>query len=534
MPRADDPGQAPAGGVNAPLQAVLGRSRSAFEEALRASAPALDVREVGIVQYVERGIAQVSGLPGAGSDELLLLADDVPGLVFNLDPREVGVVLLGDSPHLEAGSQVVATGRRVAVPVGEGLLGRVVDPLGRPLDESGPVDAVARWPVERDAPAIVDRSSVTTPLQSGLKVVDALFPIGRGQRELILGDRQVGKTSLALDAIVNQRDTGVRCVYCAIGQRGTAVARVIDTLREEGMLENSAVVCALGEEPPGLQYIAPYAAMTIAEWFMARGDDVLLVIDDLTRHARAYRELSLLLRRPPGREAYPGDIFYVHSRLLERAAHLCDERGGGSITALPIVETQAGDISAYIPTNLISITDGQLYLAPSLFHRGIMPAVDVGRSVSRVGGKAQRPALRDVAGELRLLYAQFEELESFSRFATRLDQTTRNVIERGRRVRAVLVQRERSPLRVCEQIAVLLCASAGVLDAVPEHEVIHAEELILEAVLRERTDLCERLDAGAPLEHSERDALLDVARRALESMTAHGMQERTSSEHERT
>ena len=497
------------------LDDALRRSRDALEHALAGPAPPLDVREVGVVQHVERGIARVSGLPRVGADELLSLADGVPGLAFNLDRSEIGVVLLGESAALQAGAQVLATGQSVQVPVGNDLLGRVLDPLGRPLDDLGPVEALVRWPVERDAPAIVDRAPVNTPLQTGLKAIDALFPIGRGQRELILGDRQIGKTALAVDAMINQRDTNVRCIYCAIGQRGTAVARVIETLRAERALIHSVVVCALGEDPPGVQYIAPYAAMTIAEWFMARGEDVLIVLDDLTRHARAYRELSLLLRRPPGREAYPGDIFYVHSRLLERAAHVRAERGGGSITALPIVETQAGDIAAYIPTNLISITDGQIYLSPTLFHRGLMPSVDVGRSVSRVGGKAQPGALRSVAGELRLQYAQFEELESFSRFATRLDSETRSIIERGRRLRAVLMQPERAPLRVSEQIVALLCANTGALDQVNPLRMAEAEHRLREAMASELATLSERLDAGEALAAHDRALILELGRRVV-------------------
>ncbi|MGD2084534.1 MAG: F0F1 ATP synthase subunit alpha, partial [Chromatiales bacterium] len=347
--------------------------------------------------------------------------------------------------------------------------------------------------------------------------VDALIPIGRGQRELILGDRQTGKSTIAVDAIINQRGTGVVCIYCAIGQRGTAVARVVDDLRRFEAMEHSVVLVASGEDPPGLQFVSPYAAMTLAEFFMERGRDVLVVYDDLTRHARAYRELSLLLRRPPGREAYPGDIFYVHSRLLERATHLLD---GGSITALPIVETQAEDISAYIPTNLISITDGQIYLSPRLFRKGLMPAVDVGRSVSRVGGKTQLPAYRAVAGDLRLAYSQFEELETFARFATRLDEDTRRTIEHGRRVREVLKQDRHSPLRAAEQIAALHAVSQGLLDDLPLDGVSRAEAAVRERVASELSELCDRIDRGEELSDGDWERLTRAGRNALEGIDA--------------
>ena len=378
---------------------------------------------------------------------------DVFGIAFNVDENEIGVVLLGEYRQLQAGDEVERTGRVMDVPVGDGLLGRVIDPLGRPLDGNGPVACSERLPIERPAPDIMDRAPVTVPLQTGLKVIDALIPVGRGQRELILGDRQTGKTAIAMDTILNQRGQNVLCVYCAIGQRESAVAKVVASLRESGAMDYTVVVVTEGNDPPGLAYIAPYAATSIAEHFMEAGRDVLIVYDDLTHHARAYRELSLLLRRPPGREAFPGDIFYIHSRLLERATHLRPERGGGSLTALPIIETEAQDISAYIPTNLISITDGQIYLSPSLFELGVLPAVDVGKSVSRVGGKAQRAAYRAVAGDLKLAYSQFEELETFARFGARLDENTRRIIEHGRRIRACLKQPEFAPLSVPAQIA---------------------------------------------------------------------------------
>jgi F-type H+-transporting ATPase subunit alpha len=458
------------------------------------------------------GVAEVRGLPHVGSEELVRFAGGLEGIAINLEPELVGVVLLGDSQDLTAGTEVHATGRLTDTVVGEALLGRVFDATGRPLDDQGPLRATERLPVERDSPEIMDRVPVTRPLLTGLKVVDALIPIGRGQRELIVGDRQTGKTAVAVDAILNQRGQGTRCVYCAIGQRGTAVARVVETLRAAGALEYTAVLVAAGEDAPGLQFITPYAAMSLCEHLAERGRDVLLVLDDLTRHARAYRELSLLLRRPPGREAYPGDIFYIHSRLLERSAALTDSRGGGSVTTLPIVETQAQDISAYIPTNLISITDGQIYLSPDLFSRGVLPAIDVGRSVSRVGGKAQLPAFRAVAGDLRLAYSQFEELESFARFASRLDEATLATIERGRRVRAILAQPEQQPLTAGAQVAVLHALTHGLLDDIPVERIDEAERAVVAAV---PGDVAARIESGAQLEPHEWEGLRQSAHDAL-------------------
>ena len=361
----------------------------------------------------------------------------------------------------------------------------------------------------------MDRAPVTVPLQTGLKVIDALIPVGRGQRELILGDRQTGKTAIAIDTILNQRDQNVLCVYCAIGQRASAVAKAVATLREKGAMDYTVVVVTEGNDPPGLAYIAPYAATSIAESFMEAGRDVLIVYDDLTHHARAYRELSLLLRRPPGREAFPGDIFYIHSRLLERATHLRKELGGGSLTALPIIETEAQDISAYIPTNLISITDGQIYLSPSLFELGVLPAVDVGKSVSRVGGKAQRAAYRAVAGDLKLAYAQFEELETFSRFGARLDEDTRKIIEHGRRIRACLKQPEFAPVSVPAQIAVLLALTAELFDRVPLDQMTDAEHALREAAADIPAEVRERLDTADKLSDEDRKTIIQIARKSL-------------------
>jgi F-type H+-transporting ATPase subunit alpha len=402
------------------------------------------------------------------------------------------------------------------VTVGAELLGRVIDPLARPLDGLDALVSRARLPIERPAASIMDRMPVTEPLQTGFKVIDALIPIGRGQRELILGDRQTGKTAIAIDTILNQRGQGVVCVYCAIGQRASAVAKAIAVLREHGAMEYSVVVVTEGNDPPGLAYIAPYAATSIAEHFMEAGRDVLIVYDDLTQHARAYRELSLLLRRPPGREAFPGDIFYIHSRLLERATHLCQARGGGSLTALPVIETDAQNLSAYIPTNLISITDGQIYLSPSLFELGILPAVDVGKSVSRVGGKAQRAAYRSVTGDLKLAYAQFEELESFARFGARLDEATRQVIDHGRRIRECLKQSEGASVSVPAQIAVLLALNAGLFDQVPLERMRAAEQAVVIAAAGISTAVIERFETALALSEQDRGIIIDVVRGALE------------------
>jgi F-type H+-transporting ATPase subunit alpha len=402
------------------------------------------------------------------------------------------------------------------VAVGDGLLGRVIDPLGQPLDGYGPVAVSRRLPIEQPAAPIMDRAPVTVPLQTGLKVIDALIPIGRGQRELILGDRQTGKTAIAIDTILNQRDQHVLCVYCAIGQRASAVAKAVATLREKGAMDYTVVVVTEGNDPPGLAYIAPYAATSIAEHFMQAGRDVLIVYDDLTNHARAYRELSLLLRRPPGREAFPGDIFYIHSRLLERSTHLRPELGSGSLTALPIIETEGQNISAYIPTNLISITDGQIYLSPSLFELGVLPAVDVGKSVSRVGGKAQRAAYRAVAGNLKLAYAQFEELETFARFGARLDENTRTIIEHGRRIRACLKQPECAPLSVPAQIAVLLALTSKLFDRVPLDHMTDAEQALREAAADIPAEVLERLDTAEKLSDEDRETIVHIARASLD------------------
>lgn len=504
------------------LEDVTERLAADFERTLEAQEAGLVMGEFGTVTAVGEGIARVKGLPSVKADEIVTFAGGASGLAFNLDPDELGVVMLDPARGVRAGEEVHGTGRVLDTPVGERLLGRVLDPLGRPLDEKEPLRGGERLPVEREAPAIMDRAPVTEPLQTGLKVVDALIPIGRGQRELIVGDRQTGKTALAVDAILNQGETGVICIYCAIGQRSSSVAKIIAKLREAEAMAHCIVLVAGGEDPPGLRFACPYAAMSMGEHFMHQGRDVLVVLDDLTRHAQAYRELSLLLRRPPGREAYPGDIFYIHSRLLERATHLRDDLGGGSLTALPVVETEAQNISAYIPTNLISITDGQVYLSPVLFRKGILPAVDVGRSVSRVGGKTQLPVYRDVAGDLRLSYSQFEELETFARFGTRLDEETRQTLAHGRIVREVLKQPQYEPMSVPHQIAVLFAASDGVFDGLPLERVSEAERAVREALDEALPDICRNISSGKKLDDGARRELLAFAREQCRPMREEG------------
>lgn len=498
------------------LQNVIERAFAGMGQVRDAFAPQLTLREAGTISSVATGIAKVSGLPGVGFEELVTFPPgDVLGIAFNVDEDEIGVVLLGEYWQLHAGDEVRRTGRVMDVAVGEGLLGRVIDPLGRPLDGAGPVAASGRLPIERPAAPIMDRAPVTVPLQTGLMVVDALIPVGRGQRELILGDRQTGKTTIAVDTILNQRGQDVLCVYCAIGQRASAVAKAVAVLREKGAMDYTVVVVTEGNDPPGLAYIAPYAATSIAEHFMEAGRDVLIVYDDLTHHARAYRELSLLLRRPPGREAFPGDIFYIHSRLLERATHLSAERGGGSLTALPIIETESQNISAYIPTNLISITDGQIYLSPSLFELGVLPAVDVGKSVSRVGGKAQRAAYRAVTGDLKLAYAQFEELETFARFGARVDADARKIIEHGRRIRACLKQPEAAPESTSEQVAALLALSAELFDPVPIDRMTEAENAVRAAAANIPAEVTARIETAEKLSDQDRETIIEIARQSL-------------------
>lgn len=500
------------------LQTIFTHSFNEMASARKKFQPQFAAKEVGSVVSLSNGIARVKGLPGVGYDELVIFPKNVQGLVLNIELDEIGIVLLGEYWHLQAGDKVLRTGRVLDVGVGNGLLGRVMTPLGHPLDDLGPVTIEKRLPIERPSPAIMDRAPVSVPLQTGIKVIDALIPVGRGQRELILGDRQTGKTAIAVDAILNQKDQDVICVYCSIGQRASSVAKTVANLREKGALDYSVVIVTEGHDPAGLAYIAPYAATSIAEFFMESGRDVLIVYDDLTHHARSYRELSLLLRRPPGREAFPGDIFYIHSRLLERSTHLCKKLGGGSLTALPIIETEAQNISAYIPTNLISITDGQIYLSPSLFELGVLPAVSVGQSVSRVGGKAQLPALRAVAGNLKLAYAQFEELETFSRFGARLDEDSQKMIAHGQRIRACLKQPEFETVSVIAQILVLLAINANLFEQVPLNKMVEAQNLIYQTASLIPDEIIKRLMSAITLNESDRDTIIQIARTSLERL----------------
>ena len=453
----------------------------------------LKVDEVGYVLQVGDGIALLYGLDRALVGELLEFPGGIYGIVLNLDRESVGTAVLGDYSAIKEGDEVKRTGRVFEVPVGDGLLGRVVTPLGLPLDDKGPIASEKSRPIEVIAPGVVDRQPVTEPLQTGIKAIDAVVPIGRGQRELIIGDRQTGKSTIITDTIINQRGGDVICVYVAIGQKQATVARIIDKLRRAGAMDYTIVVAATANDPAPLQYIAPYAGCSMAEEFMLAGRDVLIIYDDLSKHAVAYRQLSLLLRRPPGREAYPGDIFYLHSRLLERAAKLCDELGGGSMTALPVIETQAGDFSAYIPTNVVSITDGQIYLEPGLFYAGVRPAINIGQSVSRVGGTAQLKSMRQVAGRLRLDLAQYRDLAAFAQFGADLGESVRRQLLRGEKLTEVLKQDEDAPLPVGKEVAAIFAGVSGYLDDVPTPKVREFERQLLDFLDRKHASLLTRL-----------------------------------------
>lgn len=485
---------------------------------LDSPAPAPRVSEIGQVAEAADGIAIVTGLERALSDELLRFESGVQGVVLDLEPGRMGVALLGASDRVAVGEGVMRTRKVVSTRVGPGLLGRVVGPLSDARDGKGAVKAEAVRPVEVEAPKILERKAITRPLATGITAIDAAVPIGLGQRQLVIGDRQTGKTSVAVDAILNQKSSDAICIYCAIGQRGDAVAKVIGAIRDGGMMPRTIIMSAGDEDAAGLAYVAPYAAMTMAEHFAGQGRDVLVVLDDLTHHARSYRELSLLLRRPPGREAFPGDIFYIHARLLERAGQFSDAVGGGSITVLPVVETQAENLSAYIPTNLISITDGQIYLSPRLVRKNQFPAVDLGVSVSRVGGKAQSKAFRSVAGNLRVTLSQFEELEDFARFGTRLDDATRARLTRGAAVRASLRQPERDPIPAIEQLAVLVAAMGGQLDGLGEQDTFAATAAIRNAAAGELGDLAKRVAQGENLDEDARERMGEIARQARETV----------------
>ncbi|MEF2968181.1 F0F1 ATP synthase subunit alpha [Paenibacillus sp. M1] len=453
----------------------------------------IEVAEVGTVIQVGDGIARVHGLENAMANELLEFENGVFGLALNLEESNVGVVILGPYNEIREGDQVKRTGQIMQVPVGEALLGRVVNPLGQPVDGKGPIATTEFRPVENNAPGVIDRKSVHEPMQTGIKAIDSMVPIGRGQRELIIGDRQTGKTTIAIDTIINQKGNGVKCIYVAIGQKQSTVVNVVETLRRHGALDYTIVVTASASEPAPLLYIAPYAGVAMAEYFMYKGEHVLIIYDDLSKQAAAYRELSLLLRRPPGREAFPGDVFYLHSRLLERAAKLSDELGGGSITALPFIETQASDVSAYIPTNVISITDGQIFLESDLFYSGQRPAINVGISVSRVGGSAQIKAMKKVAGTLRLDLAQYRELQAFSQFGSDLDKSTQARLTRGSRMMEILKQGVNQPLPVEEQVISLYTAVKGYLDDIALGDVRRFEAEFLSFVKSQHDDVLQSI-----------------------------------------
>jgi F-type H+/Na+-transporting ATPase subunit alpha len=473
-------------------------------------AEAADLSEVGTVLSVADGIARVHGLENCMSLEMLEFPHDVTGLALNLEQDNVGTVLFGDWEKVIEGDTVKRTGRLLQIPVGEGLLGRMVDPLVRPLDDKGEIHTDETRPAEFKAPGVVQRQPVDTPVQTGLKAIDGMIPIGRGQRELIIGDRQTGKTSVAIDTIINNRDKDLVCIYVAIGQRMSTVVQVMELLEEYGAMENTIIVAAPADEAAPIKYMAPYAGCAIGEHLLYKGKDALCVYDDLTKHAFAYRQMSLLLRRPPGREAYPGDVFYLHSRLLERAVRLSDELGGGSLTALPIIETQANDVSAYIPTNVISITDGQISLESDLFYKGNRPAINVGISVSRVGGDAQRKAMKKVAGKLRLDLSQYRDLEAFAQFGSELDPETQRALARGERLVEMLNQKERQPLSVAQQVASIYAGTGGYLDRIKTERVPDFLEVLLSRLRSEKSDLMDGITETGELSDEDEKELGDA------------------------
>ena len=487
---------------------------SIIKEQIRSYDSKLNEFETGTVITVGDGIARAFGLEGCMANELLTFEGGEFGMAMNLEENTVSIVLLTNSDAIREGTVVRRTGRVVSVPAGEAMLGRIVNALGEPIDGKGPIAYAEMRPIEREAPGIIERKSVSVPLQTGIKAIDAMVPIGRGQRELIIGDRQTGKTTIAVDTILNQKDTGVLCVYVAIGQKNSNVALLAETLRAAGADAYTVIVSASASEAAPLQYIAPYSGCAIAEYFMDQGKDVLIVYDDLSKHAVAYRALSLLIRRPPGREAYPGDVFYLHSRLLERAARVAPEFGGGSITALPIIETQAGDVSAYIPTNVISITDGQIFLETELFHAGVIPAVNPGISVSRVGGSAQIKAMKKVAGPLKLIYSQYRELQSFAQFGSDLDDDTKSRLAQGERIVEVLKQDKSSPVPVEYQVAILYAAINGCLDPVPVADIRRYETELFAYLKLRAPELMDRIVQTGLLTDDDR-ALLDKTIRAF-------------------
>jgi len=464
-----------------------------LKEQLKGLEESVKMEEVGVVYYVGDGVARAYGLDSVMANEVVEFEGGTLGLAFNLEEDNVGLIVLGSESGIKEGSLVRRTGRILDAPVGEGLIGRVIDPLGNPLDGKGPVQYEYRSPVEKIAPGVVKRKSVHEPLQTGIKAIDSMIPIGRGQRELIIGDRSTGRTTICIDTILNQKDTDVYCIYVAIGQKRSTTARIIELLERSGAMEYTCVVVASATDPASLQYLAPFVGCTIGEYFRDNGKHALIIYDDLSKHAEAYRQLSLLMRRPPGREAYPGDVFYLHSRLLERAAKLNDELGAGSLTALPIIETKAGDVAAYIPTNVISITDGQIYLEPDLFNKGVRPAINVGLSVSRVGGAAQIKAMKQVAGSLRLELAQFRELEAFVQFASELDKATQQTINRGLRLVELLKQEPYNPIPVEKQIVAIYAGTNGYLDDLPVEAVRKFEKQLYTYLDKQRPDILKEI-----------------------------------------
>jgi len=465
------------------------------------------VSNVGTVLQVGDGIARIYGLEQVMAGELVEFEDGTVGIALNLEEDNVGAVLMGDGRDIQEGSSVTATGKIAQVPVGEAMIGRVVDALGRPIDGKGEINTTETRLIESPAPGIIERRSVYEPMQTGITAIDSMIPIGRGQRELIIGDRQTGKTAIAIDTIINQKSEDVICVYVAIGQKASTVAQVIDSLQEKGAMDYTIVVAANASDPATLQYLAPYTGAAMAEYFMYKGKATLVIYDDLSKQAQAYRQMSLLLRRPPGREAYPGDVFYLHSRLLERAAKLSDALGGGSMTALPIIETQAGDVSAYIPTNVISITDGQIFLSSDLFNSGQRPAVNPGISVSRVGSAAQTKAMKKVAGKIKLELAQFAELEAFAQFASDLDAATQNQLARGQRLRQILKQSQNSPLPLNEQVAVIYAGINGYLDEIPADKVVEFTQGLREYLRNNKSQYCETVQKSKALDETSENLL---------------------------
>ncbi|MBN2675966.1 MAG: F0F1 ATP synthase subunit alpha [Alphaproteobacteria bacterium] len=472
----------------------------------------IESEEVGVVTAVMGSVIEAIGLKKLKAEEMVLIGkEQYKGIAYNLMDDMVGIVALENVESIKAGDKIVRTGEIVRVPVGKGLLGRVVDPLGRPIDGKGPIVAEEYYRIEREAAPIMHRQAVSEPLQTGIKAIDSIIQIGRGQRELILGDRQTGKTAIAVDTIINQKGNGVICIYCSIGQRGSATAQVVEKFRETGVIDQVITVVSSGEESPAMQFLAPYSATSIGEYFMEKeGKDVLVIYDNLTVQAEAYRQMSLYLRRPPGREAFPGDIFYIHARLLERSTRLLPEYGGGSLTALPICETLAENVSAYIPTNLISITDGQIFLSNTLFQKGMMPAIDIGISVSRVGSKAQLAAYKAVSGALKMFYSQFEELEAFAKFGTQLDADTQKALTRGERVREILRQRQYEPLPAEVQVVIILAATVGLLDGVPAKKVFEIEEILQKKVPSAEKAIMTSIREGKKLSAEDKQQLMST------------------------